>query len=138
MFDADGRATTLETLEVDLLQLDGRVSSAKETGRAVPSSVLDALKRLRDSVLYARIVVGDKSSVIENQIKELSSPDSGVDIRTDQQRNADDLLDIMEGRVSPSPDVAAKAAAVAAAKSKFKEKAGVGPVAYVSKQPPLI
>ena len=137
VFDADGRATTLETLEVDLLQLDGRVSSAKETGRAVPSSVLDALKRLRDSVLYARIVVGDKSSVIENQIKELSSPDSGVDIRTDQQRNADDLLDIMEGRVSPSPDVAAKAAAVAAAKSKFKEKAGVGPVAYVSKQPPL-
>jgi len=137
VFDADGRSTTLESLEVELIQLDGRISSAKETGRAVPSSVLDSLKRLRDSVNQARVLVGNKSSVIENQIKELSSPDPDVDVRTDQQRNADDLLDIMEGRVSPSPDVAAKAAAVAVAKSKFKEKAGVGPVAYVSKQPPL-
>lgn len=137
VFDADGRTTTLESLEVELLQLDGRVSSAKETGRAVPSSVLDSLKRLRDSVKQARILVGSKSSEIEKQIKELSSPDPDVDIRTDQQRYADDLLDIMEGRVSPSPDVAAKAAAVEAVKSKFKEKAGVGPVAYVSKQPPI-
>lgn len=123
VFDADGRTTTLESLEVELAQLDSRVSAAPKG--TVPSGVIGYLGRLRDSVNQARDLVGEKAFTIDKQIKELNTPDPDVDVTTDEQKNLDDLLDVINGK----PEVKVK---------KSTEKMGVGPVGFKPAVPPPI
>jgi hypothetical protein len=130
VFDVDGQPTTLESLEVQFQQLDNRIQAARESKTPIPSGVLDAYKSLKSTVNVARFAVEGKATEIKAQIEELTAPDPEVDIRTDAQKNAEELLSIMRGEMQVSPQVAAAAAAVKPTPSKFEEKMGVGPVGF--------
>jgi hypothetical protein len=138
VFDVDGQPTTLESLEVQFQQLDNRIQAAKESQTPIPSGVLDAYKSLRSTVNVARFAVEGKATEIKAKIKELTAPDPEVDIRTDAQKNADELLSIMKGEKQVSPEVAAAAAAVQPTPSKFKEAKGVGPVGFKGEAQPIV
>lgn len=135
VFDVDGRETTLESLEVELQQLEGRIEVAKSTKAIITSGVREHLKRLKDSVNQARALVGAQESSIKEQIKVIETPDPDVDTSTEEQKNAQLLLDIMTGKTSPNPEVAAKAAAISEAKSKVKAGQGVLAVGFKPEKP---
>jgi hypothetical protein len=130
VFDVDGQLTTLESLEVQFQQLDNRIQAARESKASIPSGVLDAYKSLKSTVNKARFAVEGKATELKSKIEELTAPDPEVDVRTDAQKNADELLSIMKGEQQVSPQVAAAAAAVKPTPSKFKEAKGVGPVGF--------
>jgi len=138
VFDVDGELTTLESLEVQFQQLDNRIGVAKANGSSIPSGVLDAYKSLKRTVNVARFAVEGKATEIKAKIEELTAPDPEVDIRTDAQKNADELLSIMKGEKQVSPEVAAAAAAVKPTPSKFKEAKGVGPVGFKGEAQPIV
>lgn len=130
VFDVDGQPTTLESLEVQFQQLDNRIQAARESKFPIPSGVLDAYKSLKSTVNKARFVVEGRAKELKTQIEELTAPDPEVDVRTDAQKNAEELLSIMRGEQQVSPEVAAAAAAVKLTPSKFKEAKGIGPVGF--------
>jgi hypothetical protein len=130
VFDVDGELTTLESLDVQLQQLDNKIEAARTNGLTVPSGVITIRKRLNSSVNKARFAVEGKATEIKAKIEELTAPDPDVDVRTDAQKNAEELFAIMRGEAQVSPQVAAAAAAVKPTPSKFKEAKGVGPVGF--------